>query len=591
MGIWALCFKARVIPHINIVLLMPPPPPPSAAASSSASGAPPPPPSVRDFYDGLYHSPLFAAHHKICCNVGFGGDSEAPDERTTKFHAAHAADARQLELYRALVGLLSDRELQDAAPRQVLELGCGAGGGLCELQSLFPTARITGADISSQALARARETWARFAVQAPSAATNGNSSKRELRLLHQSCEKLAGVASLSVDVACAVQTLQEVQDLPRAVAEIGRVLRPGGYLFVADFIPQDEATDRVHRELLAPAASGVGVFEVVHETLASYNAALGCQESSPTLRELIAEHFPPEFQAEMKTFFLVENSSLYELLRRDQMGYRLVCLRKTGALEGSESLTGFEKAEEEVEEWSDGEADDSSEYESDASINDDDLPNYYSYKELYPQLEVLKDNYDVILEEMQVVHQTSAWPFWPEKHYTEGDNEWRVFPFCYTFPAHDASKTTWVPATCEMCPRTVAILKGIPGIRTALFSKLGPGTTLTAHRGWADLSNHILRCHLGLTVPTFANGKPCCSMVVGGEHGPHGERELLVFDDSKLHFAFNKHPEQTRVILIVDLYRPDHLPRGRAKGGHSDELDEFIDTFGKQALADSDARE
>ncbi len=73
-------------------------------------------------------------------------------------------------------------------------------------------------------------------------------------------------------------------------------------------------------------------------------------------------------------------------------------------------------------------------------------------------------------------------------------------------------------------------------------------------------------------------------MVVGGETCSHREKEIMVFDDSKLHFAYNQHSEATRVVLIVDLYRPDHLPRGRATGGHTDELDEFIETFGKQAL-------
>jgi aspartyl/asparaginyl beta-hydroxylase (cupin superfamily) len=202
-------------------------------------------------------------------------------------------------------------------------------------------------------------------------------------------------------------------------------------------------------------------------------------------------------------------------------------------------------------------------------IQDDDLPNYYEYEELFPQLQVLKTNYDVILEELRQVHAATAWPDWPEKHYIEGESEWRVFPFCYTFPSYDATKTTWVDHTTALCPRTAEILRNLPGIRTALFSKLGPNTILAAHRGWADLSNHILRCHLALTVPTLDNGKPCCAMVVGGEVKHHEEREVMVFDDSKLHYAFNHSADKTRFVLIVDLYRPDHLPRGRATGGRA----------------------
>ncbi|KAJ8525169.1 hypothetical protein ON010_g15946 [Phytophthora cinnamomi] len=247
------------------------------------------------------------------------------------------------------------------------------------------------------------------------------------------------------------------------------------------------------------------------------------------------------------------------------MGYRLLCLRKT-----DECSTDEEEDIRHVSEW----VGDGAGYSSDEEIQDDDAPNYYPYQEFFPQLEILKDNYNVILEEMLAVQQIATWPFWPEKHYAEGDSEWRVFPFCYTFPAYDATKTTWVGPTCSMCPRTAALLKSLPGIRTALFSKLGPNTTLTAHRGWADLANHVLRVHFPLVVPTLPTGAPCCAMVVGGETTYHAEREFIVFDDSKLHYAFNHHPDKTRHVLIIDFYRPDELPRGRARGGHSDELDE-----------------
>jgi Aspartyl/Asparaginyl beta-hydroxylase len=42
----------------------------------------------------------------------------------------------------------------------------------------------------------------------------------------------------------------------------------------------------------------------------------------------------------------------------------------------------------------------------------------------------------------------------------------------------------------------------LPTARTALFSRLGAGTRISSHRGWAELANHVLRCHLSLVVPT-----------------------------------------------------------------------------------------
>ena len=104
------------------------------------------------------------------------------------------------------------------------------------------------------------------------------------------------------------------------------------------------------------------------------------------------------------------------------------------------------------------------------------------YRELYPQLELLKENVSIIREDAKIADISSDWPNWPEDHYVGEDGDWRVFPLCYTFPAHDASKTVWVDATCAQCPKTVEILKKIPGLRTALFSKLAPNTTLGSHR-------------------------------------------------------------------------------------------------------------
>lgn len=78
----------------------------------------------------------------------------------------------------------------------------------------------------------------------------------------------------------------------------------------------------------------------------------------------------------------------------------------------------------------------------------------------------------------------------------------QVFPFVHTFPACDESRRTWIESTCSRCPATSTLLRRVPNIRTALFSRLGGGSRISGHRGWADLANHVLRCHLPLKVPS-----------------------------------------------------------------------------------------
>jgi hypothetical protein len=67
-----------------------------------------------------------------------------------------------------------------------------------------------------------------------------------------------------------------------------------------------------------------------------------------------------------------------------------------------------------------------------------------------------------------------------------------------------------------------------------------------------------------------------CGLEVEGQPQFHQQGEFIVFDDSKLHRAFNLSPDEDRVVLIFDILRPKHLPVGRATGGHTDELDLFL---------------
>ena len=129
-------------------------------------------------------------------------------------------------------------------------------------------------------------------------------------------------------------------------------------------------------------------------------------------------------------------------------------------------------------------------------------------------------------------------------------------------------------------------------LRTALFSRLGPGTSLGTHSGWEDLANHVLRIHIPLILPShrFESGQSLqgysqrhfsfCGAWVEGEIKHHLEREIIVFDDSKCHRAFNYSDKDERLILILDMVRPSMtefgIPLGTAVGGHTGELNEFL---------------
>ena len=225
-------------------------------------------------------------------------------------------------------------------------------------------------------------------------------------------------------------------------------------------------------------------------------------------------------------------------------------------------------------------------------------PPYQSHRDLFPGLldEIMKpDNIAAITNEALAIPR---WTAWPEKnHYSSPDDDeesdgnsesredspypatWTVFPLCHTFPANVVENRQWIGKTCTFVPRTAALLESLgPALRTALFSRLEPRTTLSAHTGWADLANHVLRLHIPLVVPSGQDKQGLvglCGTWVDGAVETHRMGEVISFDDSKVHRAFN-YTDEERIVLIVDLARTDVLPTGTATGGHTEELDSFI---------------
>jgi aspartyl/asparaginyl beta-hydroxylase (cupin superfamily) len=63
--------------------------------------------------------------------------------------------------------------------------------------------------------------------------------------------------------------------------------------------------------------------------------------------------------------------------------------------------------------------------------------------------------------------------------------------------------------------------------------------------------NTRLICHLPLIVP-----ENCGAIRVGNETRPWVEGELLIFDDSMVHEAWNDSDEE-RVVLLFDIWRPE----------------------------------
>ena len=120
----------------------------------------------------------------------------------------------------------------------------------------------------------------------------------------------------------------------------------------------------------------------------------------------------------------------------------------------------------------------------------------------------------------------------------DSKNKWQVFTFRFFGIRHTLN--------CRTCPVTASILSKIPGLISADFSYLPARTKIKPHVGFTKM---VLRVHLGLIIPEQ------CGIRVGTETKSWQEGELIIFDDSFEHEAWNN-SNQDRFVLMLDIANP-----------------------------------
>lgn len=176
---------------------------------------------------------------------------------------------------------------------------------------------------------------------------------------------------------------------------------------------------------------------------------------------------------------------------------------------------------------------------------------------IYPCLQNIDCN--ILKEELK---ETSFWEDWPEYELSE-KGKWKIIPLI----------TFGKQRNVENFPKSIKMLEKIGNIVNAGFSKFSAKTKLTLHKGWGELSNNVLRCHLGIDVPEN------CFLYVIDPYGNYKMKQendkWIVFDDSLYHSAIN-HSDFDRIVFILDIKRPDYLHKGVSDVKNTEELNEFL---------------
>ncbi len=166
--------------------------------------------------------------------------------------------------------------------------------------------------------------------------------------------------------------------------------------------------------------------------------------------------------------------------------------------------------------------------------------------ERFPWVTHIEENWTVIREEVEeLLAEQAELPNFQDisKDQIEitDDDRWKTFfLYGYGFEAK---------LGVQMCPRTAALMREIPGMTTAMISILSPRKHILDHRG---PYKGVLRYHLGLVVPQDAEA---CRIRVGEDIRHWEQGKSLVFDDTFNHEVWND-TDETRVVLFVDVLRP-----------------------------------
>ncbi|MHB1947468.1 MAG: aspartyl/asparaginyl beta-hydroxylase domain-containing protein [Gammaproteobacteria bacterium] len=105
-----------------------------------------------------------------------------------------------------------------------------------------------------------------------------------------------------------------------------------------------------------------------------------------------------------------------------------------------------------------------------------------------------------------------------------------------------------LPSAKLLCPKTVELIKSVPGINGAMFTLLPKNGQLKPHR---DPYAGSIRYHLGLVTPNSEK----CRIYVDGIPYVWKDGEDVLFDETYIHSAKNE-TDIDRIIFFCDVERP-----------------------------------
>jgi SAM-dependent methyltransferase len=218
----------------------------------------------------------------------------------------------------------------DLSDKDVLEVGCGRGGGA---SFIFETRRprsMIGVDLAGGSIAHARAEFERAG----------------LRFVEGDAENLP-FANASFDVVLNVESAHCYPNVPRFFEEVHRVLRPGGLFLIADVRFTERTSTNsdvgpitfedvsVFREQVRGTA-----FRILEEEDITANVRRALELDSPRRRKIVERDVPKPLQPLAMMFVGVVGTALYQDFVDGNYTYLRYMLQKDSPAAGASARAG-----------------------------------------------------------------------------------------------------------------------------------------------------------------------------------------------------------------------------------------------------------
>ncbi|MDZ4860886.1 MAG: class I SAM-dependent methyltransferase, partial [Candidatus Hydrogenedentes bacterium] len=228
----------------------------------------------------------------------YGWIDPASREPIMPLDASEETDRQSLQLYHRVADAVALRG------KDVLEIGCGRGGGAAYIAKYLGPRTMHGVDLCPSSITFCAEEWQLPGLSFSQGAAEG------LKLADQSFDAVVNIESSHCYIRMA-----------SFVRHVWRVLRPGGYFLFADFRPTAQI-ESLREELLAPG------FEMIEEEDLNPGMLLALDAEDARKRAFIETKISERRRAMFEMFAAVKDSPMYRAFASGEARYVRYVLRK-----------------------------------------------------------------------------------------------------------------------------------------------------------------------------------------------------------------------------------------------------------------------